>query len=153
MSRVKLKNKPKLTLAYVLRRRKISLTQFVQDSGVQSYAGFSKLCLDMGIAPHTEEEYNREVKPKLVTSQQDGIVVLEPLPVIDDLTGRQIDPDAPVLKPGIEVITEKKDPAPAVVAEEEPPVNKKRSKRKSSKQKENEEQPNKSDQDKSVSDS
>jgi hypothetical protein len=55
----------------------------------------------MGVAPHPEEEYNKEVEPKLVTSQQDGIVVIEPLPE------KEVKPEP------------KKDPTPVEKAAEE----------------------------------
>lgn len=80
MSNIKLKNMPRLTLADVLRRRKSNLVNFVKESGVQSYEGLVILCNRLGMLPPTEKIYKSEVNPPLVSSQQDGIVVMEPAP-------------------------------------------------------------------------
>lgn len=100
---VKVKNLPKLTLHNLLRRRKMTLQQFLAESGIHAYAALVNKCSEIGVQPPTEQEY-LAVVPTQVSSPQDGIVVLEPIPVVDDLTGRQIDPDAPVTVPGVEVI-------------------------------------------------
>lgn len=108
MSNVKLKNMPVLTLADVLRRRKISLETFVHDLGVQSYEGLVLWCNDFGVQPPSEDAYN-EIRPEVRTSQQDGVVVLDPPPVIDEQSGREIDPDAPVTVPEVKVVTKPED--------------------------------------------
>lgn len=84
MSNVTLKNQPKITLEHVIKRRKTSLKQFVKDAGVQTYNGLLELCNRLGVAPVTEEQYKKEIKPLLVTSQEDGIVVIEPIEVIEE---------------------------------------------------------------------
>lgn len=83
MSNIKLKNMPQLTLADVLRRRKSTLAAFVKESSVQSYAGLVELCHNLGMAPPPEDEYMK-LNPRPVTSQQDGIVVIEPVVTDDD---------------------------------------------------------------------
>lgn len=103
-----LKNMPRLKLADLLRRRKMSLVQFVTEFGITTYEGLAIHCERMGAAPPTEAEFVAAVKPKLVNSPQEGVVVLEPPPVVDELSGRAIDPDAPV-EPQVKVVTE---PAP-----------------------------------------
>jgi hypothetical protein len=109
---VKIKNVPRLALSNLLRRRKMSLHQFLTESGIHAYVALVNKCNEIGVQPPSEAEYHAVV-PKTVSSPQDGIVVLEPIPVVDDLTGRRIDPDAPVTLPGVEVVT---DPAPGVEA-------------------------------------
>ena len=102
---------PRLTLADVLRRRRQTLKKFVDDSGVQSYEGLCNLCHRLGMLPPDEGTYKREVNPPLVSSQLDGIVVLDPPPVVDEMTGRRIDPDAPVHLPEVKVVVDKNDSA------------------------------------------
>lgn len=106
MSNVRLKNMPILSLADVLRRRKQTLKSFVDESGQQSYEGLVVLCNKLGMSPPDEETYTKEVNPPLVTSQQDGVVVLDPPPMVDEISGRKIDPDAPVSIPEIKVVIE-----------------------------------------------
>jgi hypothetical protein len=101
---VRLKNLPRLRLADLLRRRKMTLGQFVKELGITSYGALCERCGALGVAQPTEKEYG-QVAP-IATSQQDGVIVLEPIPFTDDLTGRTIDPDAPVIAPTIEVVTD-----------------------------------------------
>lgn len=75
---VVLKNIPRLRLADLLRRRKMTLAQFVETSGIQAYGALIERCGAMGVQPPTEQEYVLIV-PKPVSSQQDGVVVLEPV--------------------------------------------------------------------------
>jgi len=76
MSNVELKNVPSMKLESVLRRRKTTLKKFIADAGVQSYAGLQSLCQRFGVTPPDEKTFNDEINPPLVTSQQDGIVVV-----------------------------------------------------------------------------
>ena len=61
----------------------------------------------MGVSPPSLEEFQVVIPPALpsVSSPQEGVIVLEPPVVIDEQSGRQIDPEAPI-EPGIEVITQ-----------------------------------------------
>lgn len=74
---VKIKNLPRLRLADLLRRRKMSLETFIEDSGVQTYEGLAARCDRLGCQPPTLEEY-KKLRPDIVNSPQDGIVVVEP---------------------------------------------------------------------------
>ncbi len=105
MSKIELKNMPRLKLADLLRRRKMTLEQFIEESGVQSYEGLVIRCQRIGVQPPRETEY-KELKPKPVNSQQDGIVILEAPKVIDEPSGMEIDPDAPIMSPEAKVITD-----------------------------------------------
>ena len=95
---------PKLGLGDLLRRRKMTLAYFIKESGVSSYGALVGRCEGLGVQPPPERDY-LALFPVPATSQQDGVIVLDPIPVIDEITGREIDPDAPVTVPGIEVIT------------------------------------------------
>lgn len=76
---VNLKNMPRLRLADLLRRRKMTLKQFVDESGIQAYGAMIERCAALGVQPPTEAEY-LIIVPVQVSVQQDGVVVLEPLP-------------------------------------------------------------------------
>lgn len=81
---VKLKNLPKLHLANLLRRRKTTLEQFIKESGIVAYGALVERCTAMGVQAPTEEDYLKVV-PVQVTSQQDGVVVIEPPPPSQEL--------------------------------------------------------------------
>jgi hypothetical protein len=74
---VRIKNLPKLHLADLLRRRKMTLKQFINESGIMAYGALLERCSAMGIQAPTEEEYLKIV-PIQVSCQQDGVVVIEP---------------------------------------------------------------------------
>lgn len=102
--RIVLKNQPRLTLAAVLRRRRSNLKTLVTDLGVATYAGLTNWCDRMGIVPPDKWEFDALIPPLKVNSPQEGVVVLEPPPVVDEQSGLPIDPEAPV-EPGVEVVT------------------------------------------------
>jgi hypothetical protein len=107
-SRYVLKNQPRLKLADLLRRRKMTLKQFLDEFGISTYETLSIRCARMGITPPLLAEFNDVVPPNArVNSPQEGVVVLEAPPVVDEISGRQIDPDAPVEQPGIIVLTDR----------------------------------------------
>jgi hypothetical protein len=106
---VEVKNMPRLCLSHLLRRRKTTLERFVKESGIQTYSALCTQCDRLGVLAPTASEYEK-VFPTLVTSPADGVIVVEPIPVIDDLTGRHIDPDAPVTNPGIETFFSPEEP-------------------------------------------
>jgi hypothetical protein len=99
-------NPPRLRLADVIRRRRTTLSALIKEIGLTTYQGLEIWCGRMGISAPTLEEFHVAVPATVprVSSPQEGVIVLEPPPVIDEHTGRQIDPDAPVT-PGVEVVT------------------------------------------------
>lgn len=102
--KIPLKNMPRLRLADLLRRRKMTLRQLLDEFGITTYEGLVTRCDRMGCAPPTEVEFKVAFPDKLVNNPLEGMVVVEPPPVVDEISGRKIDPEAPVL-PGVEVIT------------------------------------------------
>jgi len=96
-------------LSDLLRRRKMSLKQMLTEHGISAYETLVIRCQRMGVLPPTEAEF-RAVVPHPVNSAQEGVVVLEPPPVVDEMTGRRIDPEAPVELPGIVVLTDPSHP-------------------------------------------
>lgn len=103
--RVVVKNMPKLKLSDLLRRRKMTLRALLDEFGITTFNGLLIRCDRMGCAPPTEAEFKVAYPTGPVNSPQEGVVVLEAPPVIDDISGRKIDPEAPVA-PEVKVITE-----------------------------------------------
>src|SRR5689334_11677525 len=102
--RVVVKNMPKLKLSDLLRRRKMTLRALLDEFGITTYEGLVIRCDRMGCAAPSEAEFKVAYPVGPVNSPTEGVVVLEPPPVVDDITGRQIDPEAPVV-PEVRVIT------------------------------------------------
>lgn len=90
MSKVTVKNMPRLRLSDLLKRRKMTLEGFLQDSGVQTYEALVNRCNRLGCLPPLREEY-RQLRPVIVNSPQDGVVVLEAPPLIEESTGKNLD--------------------------------------------------------------
>jgi len=106
--KVLVKNMPRLRLADLLRRRKMSLKQMLDEFGITTYEGLTIRCNRMGVTPPDESDFHAVFPPpmvKPVNNPMEGIIVVEAMSVIDDITGREIDPDGPVM-PGIEVVTD-----------------------------------------------
>jgi len=126
--RITLKNQPRLQLADLLRRRKMSLHQFVTEHAITTYEGLRARCEAMGVAPPDEEAYRTGVPSKdPVNSPQEGIIVVEPPHVIDEMSGRSINTAAPI-NPGIDVVIDRQESfdMPTVdepVGQSEPSVN------------------------------
>lgn len=99
------KNQPRLKLSDLLRRRKMHLKQMLDERGITAYETLAIWCHRIGVVPPTEAEF-REVMPVRINSPQEGVVVLEPIKVVDEISGRTIDPEAPVEEPGVLVLTD-----------------------------------------------
>jgi hypothetical protein len=104
MGKIVVQNMPRLKLADLLRRRKMTLTQLCDEFGITTYEGLVLRCNRMGCAPPDEADFTAATPRSPVNSPQEGVIVLEPPPVIDDITGHRIDPEAPAV-PEIRVIT------------------------------------------------
>lgn len=97
---------PRLQLADLLKRRKMSLLQFVTEHAITTYEGLCARCEWMGVSPPTDEQYGELVpSQRVVNSPQEGVVVVEAPVVIDEMSGKAIDPEAPVV-PGVSVVTD-----------------------------------------------
>jgi hypothetical protein len=88
---VNLKNMPRMRLADLLRRRKMTLAQFVKESGIQAYGAMIDRCRALGVQPPSEEEY-LVVVPVPVSVQQDGVVVIEALDPVSTQQEFEFDP-------------------------------------------------------------
>lgn len=119
--RIILKNTPRLQLADLLKRRKMTLLQFVTEHAITTYEGLCARCEWMGVSPPTDEQYKVGVPSQaIVNNPQEGIIVVEAPIVIDEMSGRSIDPEAPVV-PGISVVTDKKPSEHVAVHIADPP--------------------------------
>lgn len=93
--RIVLKNVPRLRLVDVLRRRRSTLKALVTELGLTTYAGLEIWCARMGMVPPAEADFNLVFPPEAkVNSPREGVIVLEPPPVISEATGREL-PEPP----------------------------------------------------------
>jgi hypothetical protein len=114
---------PKLRLADLLRRRRTTLTAFVAELGFTTHAALEIWCKRMGVTAPTHDEFITAIpRAEQVNSAQEGVVVLEAPPVLDEASGELIDPDAPAF-PGLEVVT-------GAAAEEAPEATQKKTRKK-----------------------
>ena len=90
MGIVKLKNLPGLHLNDLLRRKKTSLAQFINDFGISTYEGLKARCERIGVISPTLEQFE-QVVPQHVNSPTEGVVVLEPPPIVHEHTGKIIE--------------------------------------------------------------
>jgi len=92
--RIILKNQPRLRLMDVLRRRRSTLKSLVKELGISTYAALTNYCVRLGIEPPIRNEC-LSVFPftpcALVNSPQEGIVVLNPPPLINESNGTSLD--------------------------------------------------------------
>jgi hypothetical protein len=95
MGQITLKNSPKLRLFDLLRRRKMTLVQFMSEFGITTFDGLKNRCNRMGVDPPTHDEFNSLVTPtieKIVNNPQEGVVVLEPpTTIVRESTGEKLD--------------------------------------------------------------
>lgn len=103
MGQITLKNTPKLRLFNLLRRRKMTLIQFMSEFGITTLEGLKNRCNRMGVDPPSDDEFNTLVKPaieKIVNNPQEGIIVLEPpLTIVNESTGKKTIDDKKVEYP------------------------------------------------------
>ena len=108
------------------------MLQFVTEHAITTYEGLCSRCERMGVSPSIDEDYKVGVLSLvIVNSPQESVIVVEPPAVIDEMSGNEIDPDAPVI-PGVSVVVDHEPELEApVVATTEPSVSpQKRSRKK-----------------------
>jgi hypothetical protein len=103
--KVKLKNMPRLKLQDLLRRRKTNLRDFVNTFGIVTYDALKIRCDWLGVTPPSIEEFDA-LGVTVVNVPSDGVIVVDPLPVIDERFGHKIDVEADMSPPGIMVLTD-----------------------------------------------
>ncbi len=107
MAHIKVKNMPRLGLNDLLRRRKMTLQQLLTSFGITTYTGLVNHCDRIGVLAPSEGDFKAASPSVPVNNPQEGVVVVEPMPVyyVDELSGKKIDPGAPTA-PGVMVVTD-----------------------------------------------
>ena len=83
MGIIKLQNLPRLKLADLLKRRRMTLKQFMQEFVITTYEGLSIRCNRMGVSAPSEADFlSATAGETVVTNQAEGVVVLEPPPPV-----------------------------------------------------------------------
>lgn len=85
MTRIHLKNLPKIKLTDLLRRRKMTLKQLLDEHGITTYQGLVIRCASMGVAPPEERDFTSLVPVPRASNPQEGIVVLKAFEDADDV--------------------------------------------------------------------
>jgi len=89
--RLQKKSISKVNFLDILRRRKTTLINFLDESGIVSYSLLVSRCNSMGVNPPTEKQF-LEAKGEQITqdvsSPTEGIVVLTPPDIIVETTGK-----------------------------------------------------------------
>lgn len=84
--RLNKKSLSKVTLSDLLRRKKSSLENFLQETGIVTYELLTARCASIGVVPPTEQEFlNVKGNPATheISSPMEGIVVMNPPPESD----------------------------------------------------------------------
>lgn len=89
MSKIKVKNLPRLKLEDLLRRRKTTLAKHMKEFGITTYEGLLERCSRMGVEPPSQQQF-LSVAPTVVNNPQEGVVVLEAPPVIEEASGKKV---------------------------------------------------------------
>jgi hypothetical protein len=92
MSTFILKGQPPIKLQDLLKKKKMSLKSFVNSTGIVTYQKLQEKCQKLGVSPPSEEEF-KNVVPVLVSSPQEGVVVLDP-PALTKDSGEKISVDS-----------------------------------------------------------
>jgi len=128
--KVHIKSSSSLTLLKLLKRRRMSLKQFLDEQAITTYEGLKNRCRNLGVVPPTESEYGH-TSPSTVTNQAEGLIVLDPIPAKSEKSGKELEEVSPrpalVDLSGINVEEEKPrrrrhKRKPESVVEEEPVV-------------------------------
>ena len=97
----------KVNLFDILRRRRKTLKEFLIETGIVTYETLVLRCASMGVVPPDESQFNEATGKSsdaefLASSPTEGVVVLDPPPVVEESTGKLQD-IVEAETPGIEV--------------------------------------------------
>jgi hypothetical protein len=103
----------KVTLLSLLKRRKSDLKRFLSDTGIVTYELLKSRCDSMGVIQPEEKDFINasgadSAGMALVSSPTEGLIVLDPPKIINELTGKEVEmPDInPLLKEELPIIAE-----------------------------------------------
>lgn len=105
----------RLKLHDLLKRRRMGLKLFIDEYGITTYEGLVNRCDRMGVISPTEADFKEAFPSAPVNNPIEGVIVVEAPVVIDSFTGREIDADAPIVEPTVEVITTMEQPYEEVI--------------------------------------
>jgi len=89
MSKIFVKNLSQIKLTDLLKRKKKRLEDFITESGITTYESLKERCSRMGVLPPAKEEWSA-IRTDFVTSPTEGIIVLDPMPIIKESSGEEI---------------------------------------------------------------
>jgi len=92
MAIYKVKRLPPIKLLDLLKKRKTTLKNFLDAYGIVAYSTLCIKCDSMGISPPSEEDFKR-CSNKIVSSPQEGVLVLDSPTLTKELTGAKINVD------------------------------------------------------------
>lgn len=92
MSNYRVKGLPPIKLENLLKKRRTTLKQFLKDTGIASYVTLVSKAQNMGVSPPDEKTF-KEALGEIVSSPQEGVVVLESPSLVDEQTGKKIEVD------------------------------------------------------------
>ena len=96
MSRIRLRNTSRLRLTDMLRKRKMTLKMFVDELGITTHESLIARCNRMGVEAPSVEEFSK-LGIAIVTNPTEGVIVLEPPPVILEQTGKPVEENVETL--------------------------------------------------------
>lgn len=74
----------------------MSLKQFLQEQGITTYESLVERCRRLGVASPTESEYAL-TDPAIVTNPGEGVIVIDPIPITLEKTGKKLEEIVPRL--------------------------------------------------------
>jgi hypothetical protein len=92
MANYRIKGLPPIRLVDLLKKRKTNLKEFIKNSGIASYQTLLLKCNKMGVSAPNESDFNSALG-KVVSSPQEGVVVLDP-PTLTKDTGEKVEVDS-----------------------------------------------------------
>lgn len=96
--KVFIKSSRTLSLLKLLKRRKMTLKGFLHEQGITTFEGLLVRCKRLGVISPSENDFAL-TQPEVVTNPTEGVVVVEPIPVINEKSGKEIEVISP--KPGL----------------------------------------------------
>lgn len=89
MSKIIVKNLTPLKLTDLLKRKKKNLEDFLNESGISTFESLKERCNRMGVHPPLQSEWDK-IRGDFITSPTEGIVVIDPMPIIKESSGEEI---------------------------------------------------------------
>jgi hypothetical protein len=90
MKAVKYQKKSLIKLENLLRRRKTTLSKFLQERGITTYQALESVCSRLGVVTPSLEAFNLCI-PSYVSDPTDGVIVVPPLDIVNEATGEKED--------------------------------------------------------------